>query len=664
MSPGSARLLRGLLLTLVLLLAGAITWTLRRPAPTPPAAAQAPLRDAGPRTENLVYKRFKGDRESFVLEARSQVGHEQGELRLRGVSARFSYTVHGKEDTSRIEADECVYTPNLQKAVFQGHVRVHTGDGFELETDSLIYSGDKGLARSEDALRFRRKDVSGMSKGMLYEAEQGRLELMEEVTLRIADGGQPPMEVRGGRAEAFRDQGTIAFQGGVEVVQGADTLKAGRLILSFTEEQVVTEALAVGEVEMHTGGEGSLPVTTGALGGGGARHLRCHKLNIRFRPDRSVQEASAGPDADLLLLPGKGDQPEKRRLQARFLVFLFDAQGRLEEVQGQKDSSLSIEPLTPGSATPRTMSCQSFVARLDPASGAARDIEFWKSLVFVQGKQRATAEKGTYQGADGLLMLKGEPQLVDEEKGSQLRAGAINVATRSGDIAARHDVRHVIDRKRPEGQGFLLGASGPVLVTSRFFEYEAKARSARYRENALLRSGRDEVRSGEIRLQEEADGARRLEASGGLAFLLHPREAAPAGKKPAWVEGRAREMVYDEARGRVVYKGEVVIRQGEVETRSPEATLLLAADGGVKSLTAGEPVEFRQGSRVATGSRGTYTPSTGTLELVGDKVELRDATQRVRGRSLIFHVGDDRILVDGREQVRTETVFRKEPPKF
>jgi len=49
--------------------------------------------------------------------------------------------------------------------------------------------------------------------------------------------------------------------------------------------------------------------------------------------------------------------------------------------------------------------------------------------------------------------------------------------------------------------------------------------------------------------------------------------------------------------------------------------------------------------------------------VVGEKVVLKDPTQEVQGRSLTFHVHDDRILVDGREEVRTETILKKEPSK-
>jgi lipopolysaccharide transport protein LptA len=123
-------------------------------------------------------------------------------------------------------------------------------------------------------------------------------------------------------------------------------------------------------------------------------------------------------------------------------------------------------------------------------------------------------------------------------------------------------------------------------------------------------------------------------------------------------------MVYEEAASRIVYTGDVEIRQGDILTRSPKAVVTLTKDGGaVDRLVAGEPVEVQQGARRATGEQGTYTPANETLVLVGEKVVLQDADRRLEGRVLTFEVGNDRIRVDGREEVRTEAVFRrKEPP--
>ena len=42
---------------------------------------------------------------------------------------------------------------------------------------------------------------------------------------------------------------------------------------------------------------------------------------------------------------------------------------------------------------------------------------------------------------------------------------------------------------------------------------------------------------------------------------------------------------------------------------------------------------------------------------------LEDADRRLEGRVLTFQSGSDRIRVDGREEVRTEAVFKRVPPK-
>ena len=124
-------------------------------------------------------------------------------------------------------------------------------------------------------------------------------------------------------------------------------------------------------------------------------------------------------------------------------------------------------------------------------------------------------------------------------------------------------------------------------------------------------------------------------------------------------------MVYEESKRALTYEGDVAIKQGDIATRSPQAWIVLTPDGTrVESMTAGDTVEVVQGNRKARGSHGIYTPRDETMVLTGERVVLQDPQQQVEGRSLTFHVGDDRILVDGREQVRT-TIIRaqqKEPP--
>jgi lipopolysaccharide transport protein LptA len=123
-------------------------------------------------------------------------------------------------------------------------------------------------------------------------------------------------------------------------------------------------------------------------------------------------------------------------------------------------------------------------------------------------------------------------------------------------------------------------------------------------------------------------------------------------------------MVYEEKAGTIVYTGDVEIHQGDIVTMSPRAVVTLTPGGDdVDRMVAGEPVEVRQGTRRATGRTGTYTLADETLVLVGDEVVLQDQDRKVMGRALTFKVGEDRIRVDGREQERTEAVFKKDTPQ-
>ncbi len=119
-------------------------------------------------------------------------------------------------------------------------------------------------------------------------------------------------------------------------------------------------------------------------------------------------------------------------------------------------------------------------------------------------------------------------------------------------------------------------------------------------------------------------------------------------------------MLYDEAQRVVVYTGNAMVRQGDIVTRSPKATLTLSPGlKDLEKLVAGEPVEVAQGTRHATGRLATYTPADHMMLLVGNPVVLTDAKQKTTGRSVAFRVGGDRIIVDGQEEARTESVFEQ-----
>jgi LPS export ABC transporter protein LptC/lipopolysaccharide transport protein LptA len=674
MTPKGTRALRFGLLALAVSVIAAVFWTLRQP--TPSTSSRGPWAQTEPvqttRMGQFVYRQVKEGRETFVIEAESMTGQQQEEVQLRGVTLRFHYVARGEPGTGTVTSDEATLQAAKQLAFFKGHVRVTTADGFELTTETLHYRGDRGIARTEDAAQFHRQNLSGSSTGLLYDSEEGRVVLKADAFLKIqGEKGKPDTEIRGSRAILLRQEGSLQFLDGATVTQSTSSLKSDRFVLFFDDEgQYVSRARAVDSVEIESAGEQPLPGAAPIPGGEGKRHLRAGVFDMVFRKDGSLQEAFGSRDAELVVEPSPKGPQERRSMKAKTLVFQFDEQGRATLVRGQKDAVLTLEDLRPQPTPPRVLSSQSFDATIDPATGEVATAEFTQDVSLMQGSQRATSEVATYSAKGSRLSFEKNPRLLDEAQGSELVARVIGIRT-NGDVTARQGVRHVLGgRSKPKPGGGLMQGEGAV-ATCDPFQYDADTRSSRYKDNALLRSGRDEVRGQDIKIEEAADGKRTLTATGHVVSVLQPRDQATAKRQPgerpgAPVETRAMQMVYEEAKGQIHYTGEVEIRQGDIQTKSPEATLYLSDDGGeVKTLVAGEPIEVRQGERVATGRRGTYTPARETMELVGDDVTLKDASQEVRrGRSVTFHVGNDSVIIDGRDEMRPETkILRQSPVK-
>jgi LPS export ABC transporter protein LptC/lipopolysaccharide transport protein LptA len=656
------RAIRAALLFGVLGLLAAVVVSLRRPGPKGKPDAVSPGASRETRTLGLVYTGYKEGQERWTLSARALRSKDSEQVRLEGVRFSQGYLAQGQTGTLTIEADECVYAEAQERAVFRKNVRITTADGFEMLTDSLTYRGDRGVARTEDPASFRRKDMSGTSTGVDYDADTGKLVLPKDVVLHVNDPDQPPAQIRSRRAVADKTKGTLRFVDDVDASQGQDRLKASQLTLYFEAgSRDLKTVVATGEVELKTAGAGALPGAKGAAGlGQGTRVLKAKRLELRYRPDRSLERVGAIGEADLTLLPGPRDPRERRRLRGHALDFDFDAQGHVERANGRRDTVFTVEPLTKGQGASQIVKADRFKARMMAGRNEAEEILFRGNVSFERGGQRATSERARYTGADELLRLSDDPRLFED--GSQLEAWGISVGTRSGDVAAKRDVRHLLRGRKAAGRPGLLSAEGGTLITSAELAYVSASRKATYTGEALLRSGKDEVRAPVLVIEEDAKGVRTLTASPGVVSRLHPQAAQAGGEPPAPVEGRAQEMVYSEAAGRIVYTGDVLLRQGDIQTKSPRATVSLTPDGrGVDRLVAGDPVEVLQGPRRAKGSQAVYTPANETMLLTGDAVELVDGQRITRGRSLTFHVGDDTILVEGREEGRTETILKKEP---
>jgi hypothetical protein len=86
--------------------------------------------------------------------------------------------------------------------------------------------------------------------------------------------------------------------------------------------------------------------------------------------------------------------------------------------------------------------------------------------------------------------------VADDAQGSVLSAKQIELATRTHDLTAEGSVRHTISRRPPRpGGAHPLGGDEPTVLLCRHLDYDTATKTARYRENALMRTGQDEIRA-------------------------------------------------------------------------------------------------------------------------------------------------------------------------
>ena len=169
MRKDRARTARRALLALLVVVSGAVAWSLRRPASrATPSPQGAPVPGQGTTVADGSLMRFKEGDRKVEVKWRTMVGREGAAMRLRGVEATFPFVRDGRASTAKITADECLYQPQPQEASFRGNVQVRTDDGLELDTERLDYKADEGVARTDEPVRFRRGKSSGSSRGLDY----------------------------------------------------------------------------------------------------------------------------------------------------------------------------------------------------------------------------------------------------------------------------------------------------------------------------------------------------------------------------------------------------------------------------------------------------------------------------------------------------------------
>jgi len=308
--------------------------------------------------------------------------------------------------------------------------------------------------------------------------------------------------------------------------------------------------------------------------------------------------------------------------------------------------------------------------------GGVRSITQTGALTYVDGTEKAWAQRGEYATADQLVVLTGSPRVVDGSMTTTAHTIRMNRAT--GDAIAEGNVKSSYSDLKPQPDGAMLASSDPIHVTSRTMTAHRSPAIAVYTGDARLWQNANVVEAPEIEFDRDH---RSLIArgDGSVASGLNPVQAplqpvltvlvqVDKTGKVTPIHITSARLNYSDVERKVFLDGGVTTKETDVTMTARQMTVSLlprsqstaganpAMPGQIDRIIAEEQVVITQPTRHATGNRLVYTSADDRFVLTGGPPSIFDAERgKTTGDSLTFYRHDDRVLVEGRETSPTVT---------
>jgi len=595
-------------------------------------------------------------RTAWTLKAAESIGRTESAQQFRDVEIRFDageekVPVVVTADHCEIQKDSSVY--------LEGNVVVRDHTSLRLEAETLNFQRSPDRAWSTEPVRYFRRGLTGSAGSMSYTLQDGALELEGGVAATFREEGDAPLRIESQRASMRRRRHFVQFVDEVRVRQSNRALDCNDLQVYLDEENENVERMEayegvdlrmdVAESETDESSSGSLSSEAGT------KRLLTEKLEAFFRPGGEDLERVRALNGGRLVmkLPEGSREGYHKDLEGYTLVFEFDEEGRLDVLRGRGGVTLVLTPVASAEAK-KIVNARQLEAFFDPVSGDLREAICERAVTFEQGDVRATAEKGTFHNLESRLVLEEGPRLWDQK--ASLEARVIEIDVVSGDVEGTGNVRSTSRDSSGSAGLFPSESDEPVYFVSKRLRYERATDTAVYTGEARAIQGQNRIEAGRIRLLR---GAGELSAENRVrtSFLQKPKEGAPE-----ITVTDADTFLYRSKEERLQYRGGVAMRSKEMTLKGKTVDVLLEPDSReVREVSAEGEVSIETPDGKAAGDYAKYLPEQESMTVLGEGARLENAGKLTEGKQLTFFLGDDRILVDGREQTRTKTTYSSKP---
>ncbi|MGB9205453.1 MAG: LptA/OstA family protein [Terriglobales bacterium] len=608
----------------------------------------------------------------------------------------------------RLQSDQATFflrdDNTVERVLAEGNVRSEFHGRALSRSSSKTSGSEMASARTSNSEAQGRSDraelfLAGVRNQLTTAVLSGNVQLASgDAASRVSTGGQS--QGAGGfgtqTAEASAGRVTLRF-GGQQVLETVHAEDGVRLMQKKAES-----AAAAGPFDFAQGRLAGAPVAP-LSGSDDAQEVEMTAPVMDFivKDGRRLERAeTSGPPQIVITQPGAN---QKTMVTAAKFTAKFTEKNRLATLHGEPEAKIVSSKVVSGKGDENKInenkiggapgqdrvSTSQMLDVIFRPEGGVRSITQTGRVAYVDGPQKAWAERGEYTTADQMLVLSGSPRVVDN--GMTTTAQTIRMSRATGDAIAEGNVKSTYSDLKAQPEGGMFASSDPIHVASRSMMAHRSPAIAVYTGDARLWQNANVVEA--PRLQFDRD-RRSLLAQGvgtGPRSVRAGESPAPTQASPTQVPGQPVSTVlvqvdksgkatpvritsghlnYVDAERKIVLDGGVTAKGSDATLTGQQMTVFLLPQsqtpqsatagpgtaGQVERIVAEGKVVITQPTRHATGDRLVYTAAEDKFVLTGGPPSIFDAERgKITGDSLTFFRHDDRVLVEGRETSPTIT---------
>jgi len=576
--------------------------------------------------EKGEYIEWKGAEEHVKAKADRHFAGEDDRYYLEGeVEVVFFKRREGKDIF--LNGDRVSHDKDWNQIISTGQARARFKD-LTIESVLLDYDNKKEIFRTDKGILFSSQRLEGSAQNMVYRMKQEKLQLTENVRLRIKPKRKTsvPLEVWGKRLDYEEKTKRGQVEGGVQLFHGESQASAevvrfeltpdGEQIKTLILEKNARAYLAKEEKKTEDSQDDSSFFVRSAR-----RDLEAREITLTFFEEISeLHEVKAAGTASVKFISSSGSFTHVR---GESVEFEFDREGELTRFLASKGASVTKQGEGPDEQ------------QMIEGHTIAKDRE--SDILWVTGK-------GAYEARIG-------------SPDRDVFARDIAIFLENDNLEVKKGVKVILKSKSEEESAIgMFSKEQPVFIQAEEMRYMAEDRRFLFNGDVKAWQEKTLLRSSEIMIYENTGN---LICAGGVESLIPHR---PKGKEEEeQLKITSERMTYIPEENRVTYLEKSTLRVKEAILTAGSISLYLDEEGNdVQKLVARDKVIIRQELGEARGEEAVYDPEEESLVLLGNPVFMDREQGKTQGDKLTFYLADGRIRVENKGTERSVTVIKRE----